>query len=111
MAGYGSQDWLVVHAQWRNLYVIDTCKHGASLREEWATNQLLVGARTLHVERFFCFAIDGLHEMPDVPGDNDPVQVKGDLFGPFASGEQVITVHGTLTITRAEILEGFIRGT
>lgn len=65
--------------------------------------------RSLDVNSLHLFAFDRLSRGPDVPGLNDPVILHGTLHGPFPSGAPS-TCAGVLTVTRAELLDAFVRG-
>lgn len=66
-------------------------------------------ARALHAERLFLFELEFLEQ---VSGQdlNQPVYAYGTLIGPLASGNASARVPGQLTMTRADLLEGFALG-
>lgn len=70
--------------------------------------------RALDCERLFLFAVEYAEELADVPGVNDPVALRGRLYGPFSTDAarplHASSVGGRLCVSRACVLEGLLRG-
>lgn len=79
-----------------------------ALREVQAA-RLAGSARQLDLESVHLFAIQSLAPVADQPGLNDVVLLHGKLFGPFPAAAPTAR-EGTLAVTRADLLEGFLRG-
>jgi len=67
--------------------------------------------RLLAAVDFFLFYVQLLEQPAEAPGLNDPVYLYGTLFGPYpAAGAPPPGVEGQLTATRADLLDGLVRG-
>ncbi len=69
-------------------------------------------ARILDLSEFYLFDLNVAEQPSDEPGLNDPVYLYGTLSGPYGSGadDAAVSLEGQLTLTRADVLEGVIRG-
>jgi hypothetical protein len=67
--------------------------------------------RPIEAESLYLFEAHSLAHAPDLPGVNDPVFLQGNLVGPLlAGGAGMAKIAGKLTVPRAEVLHGFVRG-
>jgi hypothetical protein len=68
--------------------------------------------RMLEVCELFFFDVRLAEQAGAVPGLNDPVYLYGTLYGPCRGVPEPDTwrVEGQLTVTRADVLEGLVRG-
>jgi hypothetical protein len=71
-----------------------------------------VSPRVVAVEGLFLFDVQVVEQPNDTPGPNDPVYLYGILYGPYANSEDtpVSATKGQLTVTRADVLDGFVQG-
>jgi hypothetical protein len=69
-------------------------------------------ARILDINEFYLFDLKVAEQPSDEPGPNDPVYLYGVLCGPYGPEveEAPAAFEGQLTLTRADLLEGVIRG-
>jgi hypothetical protein len=69
-------------------------------------------ARVLDAAEFYLFDLKVAEQPSDEPGPNDPVYLYGVLCGPYGPDVEgdPSSVEGQLTLTRADLLEGVIRG-
>ena len=65
-------------------------------------------ARFVDVDEVWLFTAELLEQAADTPGANDPVQLYGRLCGPFARGAPATAHNGQLTLTRGDLLRGFV---
>lgn len=83
------------------------------IQEQLAYDEVAKAGKDRLIDALSCylFIIQFMEQCTDSPGLNDPVYLYGRLFGPFsgAAGGPLASVEGQLTITRADILEGFVR--
>lgn len=83
-----------------------------TIRAESAYHEVSGGGRgrLIEVAEFYLFHLQ-LMEQPS-PGLDDPVYLYGELFGPYPApgGEFSAGVEGQLTVTRADLLDGLVRG-
>jgi hypothetical protein len=68
--------------------------------------------RMLDVQELYLFSFPLMEQPGDTTGPNDPVYLYGTLSGPFpgTSSEGAVAVEGQLTVTCADVLEGFVQG-
>jgi hypothetical protein len=70
--------------------------------------------RALEAEHLFLFALEALENLADTPGFNDPVSLRGTLYGPFPTLSyregQPRRCRGRISVSRADVLEGLVRG-
>lgn len=78
--------------------------HEVARAGERPTHPLLL-AEEVHLLR-----VELLEEAPDAPGLNDPVYLYGTLSGPFPRTDETRSVRGQLTVSRADVLGGFLLG-
>ncbi len=72
-------------------------------------NEVSSSMRELHARKLWLFLMRGVQPRGDVPGLNDPVEVRGEFFGPFPS-ESPVMVQGHLASTRGSVLDGLLMG-
>jgi len=69
------------------------------------------GARHLAVDGLWFFDLQVVEQVSDATTLNDPVFLYGTLYGPVrgASTQPLNATHGQLAVTRADVLEAFVR--
>ncbi len=83
------------------------------VRRELGRHELARGRppRFVDAGAVWLLAIDLLEQPHDSPGTNDPVHLYGRLSGPFGGAAgPAAAVHGQLTVTRGDLLRGFLEG-
>ncbi|MBI5497744.1 MAG: hypothetical protein HY904_22245 [Deltaproteobacteria bacterium] len=72
-------------------------------------HELAGAARTFRIRGIWLAQFTAIETTLDTPGINDSIELRGRLHGPFPSG-QPFSWPGRLTVTRAELLDGLVRG-
>lgn len=67
------------------------------------------GLRTVDAEALWLLDADAMEQLPDTPGVNDPIYLRGRLSGPWTDDGAVIA-SGRLAITRADLLAALVFG-
>lgn len=69
------------------------------------------GARHLAIDGLWFFDLQVVEQVSDATTLNDPVFLYGTLYGPVrgATSQPLSATHGQLAVTRADVLEAFVR--
>jgi hypothetical protein len=104
-------EWVVAADALGNLNVLPALRSSLppDLKRQVNTNELLSPPRTLNVRELFLFDIEHAEAQGNPAGLNDPVNLQGRIFGPFPS-ERPMSARGQLAVTRADVLDGLVRG-
>jgi hypothetical protein len=68
------------------------------------------GLRAIDAQELWLFDLQMVEQLADTPGVNDPVWLYGRLYGPFPGPAEPTATDGQLTVTRADLLAGFVDG-
>lgn len=80
-----------------------------SLRAALNRHELAAGGlRTVTADGLWLLDVEAMEQMPDTPGTNDPIYLRGRLSGPW--GGAVFAATGRLALTRADLLAGLVEG-
>jgi hypothetical protein len=110
-------EWVVLAMGDERLHAVRLKQRSAlpsHIQTELAFNEVAraASARVLDIAEFYLFDLKLAEQASDEPGPNDPVYLYGVLCGPYGAEIQTepTSVEGQLTLTRADFLEGVIRG-
>lgn len=95
----------------RLLAIDDRASLPAPLREQLLSHASIAPLRTLvSLRQIYFFAMEALEPVPDTPGFNDPLWLRGRLCGPFNLGDggdddiEPFVATGKLATTRGDVL-------
>lgn len=83
-----------------------------AVQAELAYNELAgARARVIDAATLYLFELELMEQPVEAPGINDPIYLYGTLYGPYPeTGETPLAgIEGQLTVTRADLLEGFVQ--
>ena len=82
----------------------------AALRAAIHHHELAAGGlRTVDAAALWLLDADAMEQLPDTPGVNDPIYLRGRLSGPWTDDGAVIA-SGNLAVTRADVLAALVFG-
>ncbi|MCY1035213.1 hypothetical protein OV207_27445 [Corallococcus sp. BB11-1] len=110
----GEAEWFVCTDVVGQLQLIpgsDRARLPASVQAQLAHHEVAAGRppRRLAATELFFFSTELVEHPADAEGFNDPVYLYGTLTGPWP-GDAVTRVPGQLTVSRGDVLAGFVHG-
>jgi hypothetical protein len=88
--------------QLRGLDALSTSAKAAISHHELAS----AGLRTVAAEGLWLLDAEAMEQVPDTPGANDPIYLRGRISGPWGPG--AVRASGRLALTRADLLAGIV---